>query len=165
MRRKSRSGQAFVEFTLVGIPMIFVLISLFEIARITWIYNSLSSAATEATRFAIVHGRNCSTAPNACAKTVADIASCFRFRAVGLSAADTTLSFTTPAGTMSCRLDECGANVDLWPPNTSNEVGTQIEVSAVYSTHSPLSMLWPGAGAVRPFVINLPANSRETIQF
>ncbi len=160
-----RSGQALVEFTLVGIPMIFLLISIFEIARITWIYNNLSAATAEATRYAIVHGRNCVSSPNSCGRTVADVAGFFRFRAVGLAPEDTTLSLISPAGTVSCRLDQCPSNSNIWPPLTANEVGTRVELSAIYTTRSPLSMLWPGGHSVAPFSMRLGATSREPIQF
>jgi Flp pilus assembly protein TadG len=47
---KERGGTSLVEFTLVGIPMIFLLISTFEVARGMWEYHTLAYAVKEGTR-------------------------------------------------------------------------------------------------------------------
>jgi Flp pilus assembly protein TadG len=62
--RNRRRGSSTLEFTLVGIPIIFVLISTFEMARGMWNYHTIAYAVKEGTRFASVHGIDCSTAPN-----------------------------------------------------------------------------------------------------
>ena len=69
-RRRQRGGSTVIEFTLVGIPMIFVFISTFEMARGMWIYHSLAYAVKEATRYASVHGASCTTSPNTCGVTI-----------------------------------------------------------------------------------------------
>jgi len=65
-----------IEFTLVGIPMIFLLISIFEISRAMWNYHTLAFAIREGTRYAAVHGSGCSADPRAtpCQATVAQVA-------------------------------------------------------------------------------------------
>src|SRR6266849_3318008 len=77
-------GSATLEMTLVGIPMIFVLISIIEVSRGMWIYHTLSYAVREGTRYTIVHGVNCKTSPNNCAVTVGQIATVIQNAAVGL---------------------------------------------------------------------------------
>ena len=62
IRESKRRGQALVEFTFVGIPMIFILISVFEMSRGMWIYHTLTYAVKEGTRVAMVHGQDCVTA-------------------------------------------------------------------------------------------------------
>src|SRR5215471_18790761 len=57
-RNRQRGGSSLIEFTLVGIPIIFVLISTFEMSRGMWLYHTLAYAAREGTRYAIVHGVN-----------------------------------------------------------------------------------------------------------
>ena len=54
-------GATTVEMTLVGIPIIFILISTFEMSRAMWNYHTLSNAVKEGVRYAIVHGQNCGT--------------------------------------------------------------------------------------------------------
>src|SRR5690242_13216787 len=54
--RTGCSGQSLVEFTFVGIPMIFVLIGTFEISRGMWMYHTLAHAVRDGVRYASVHG-------------------------------------------------------------------------------------------------------------
>ena len=72
-----------IEFVLVGIPIIFILISVFELARGMWLYHTAAYALREGARYAIVRGNNCNLYPNNCAVTVAQVASRIRDSAVG----------------------------------------------------------------------------------
>src|SRR5690348_3325838 len=84
MRSSSRRGATTIEMTLVGIPLIFVLISVFELSRGMWMYNTAATAAREGLRFASVHGVNCVHVPpgipNACEVTANDIVKVIRDR-------------------------------------------------------------------------------------
>lgn len=71
VRNNRRSGQAMVEFTLVGLLVTFVLISTFEIARTVWIYTTMAHAVKEGTRYAAMRGNNFNLS---CVKTAAGIA-------------------------------------------------------------------------------------------
>ncbi|GEM_PF-702796 len=53
---RARAGNANVEFALCAIFVIFLLISIFDMARGLWIYHTLSEAVRDGTRWAIVHG-------------------------------------------------------------------------------------------------------------
>ena len=57
-RRANWRGNATIEFTLVGIPLVFVLISTIEMARGMWIYHTLAYAVKEGTRYAVARGQN-----------------------------------------------------------------------------------------------------------
>ena len=171
-RRKARQrGSSIVEFTLVGIPLIFVLISIFEISRGMWIYHTLAYAVTEGTRYAIVHGENCSLSPNTCSVTVSDVAKKIQYVGVGLLPDQLTLTFTAPAGgtATTCLLQDClkaPYNAQVWPPSGANVPGTDITISAKYPFSSAIAMFWPGAGPSLVFpTFNLPATSTERIQF
>ena len=73
-RRGERGGSTLMEFVLVGIPIIFVLISTFEIARGMWAYQTLAYSVKRGLRYAIVHGWNCGQSGNTCNVTVGQIA-------------------------------------------------------------------------------------------
>lgn len=161
-----------LEFTLVGIPIIFVLISIFEIARGMWIYHTLAHAAREGTRLAIVHGVNCGTAPNACQITVGQIAVRIRDLGVGLDPALLTVTLENKAGNNvmnsvgPATLSTLLANNTVWPPSPGNAVGNDVVVTVVFPFQSAISMLWPGAGQPFQFAtFNLPAMSRDRITF
>jgi len=104
--KRRQCGQALVEFTLVGIPLIFVLISVFEISRGMWVYHTLAHSVREGVRYASVHGNNCATNGNTCVVNMGPIgntcngsntsvAEVIRCAAVGLDPATTQIKFYT----------------------------------------------------------------------
>jgi Flp pilus assembly protein TadG len=160
-------GSAIVEMTLVGIPMIFVLISVFEIARGMWAYDTLAYAVRETSRYAIVHGQNCSVSPNSCAITVANLASRLLNAGVGLPSDQLNATFGSLSDNVTCNpVSSCLSNNAVFPSSGGNSVGNPVTVLATYRFSSAISMFWPGAG--RPIVfapVNLPASSTDYIQF
>jgi hypothetical protein len=132
-----------------------------------WTYHTLSYAAREATRFAIVHGRNCSVPPNSCAITVANLAARLQDAGVGLVPGELNATFTSLADNVTCNpLSTCSGNNSVFPSVGGADQGAPITVSATYPFRSALSMLWPGAGPGMVFApISLGAESREYIQF
>lgn len=172
-RRKNQRGAAVVEMTLIGLPIIFVLISIFEISRGMWIYETAAHAVREGVRFAVVHGINCVNDPaggitNNCGKTVADVAAIVQTNGPGLDPATTTLTFVAPSpggATVTCTITACAANTTTWPPVGSNQVQTQIQISIVTPFNSALAMFWPGAAPTSFASSNFGATSIDTIQF
>jgi Flp pilus assembly protein TadG len=193
MRLSSIRGATTVEMTLVGIPIIFLLISIFEISRGMWMYNTASVAVREGVRFASVHGQNCvnnpPSVPNQCDVTANDVVKVIRAGlgsnlthglnygptgagAAGLPEPTTILTFTSKTVTFNCPLDgtsggeaRCG---QTWPPTTpigENTVRNQISISMRVPFSSALSMFWPGSKPVQFAVVNLWASSSDTIQF
>ncbi len=173
-RRVQRQGNSVIEFTLVGIPMIFVLISVFEMSRGMWLYHTLAHAVKEGTRFAVVHGRSCELEPNSCTVTVRDIAQRIRTNGVGLLPQELNVTLSSepnsPLSVVNCRpLSQCleGATAaEQWPQYPSNQPGMDLTLTATYPFRSAISMFWPGAGKGMNFgVFTFPAQSTETIQF
>jgi Flp pilus assembly protein TadG len=173
MRRRQHGG-TLLEFTLVGIPLIFVLISTVEIARGMWIYEMLGHAVRQGVRFTVVKGQNCATSPNSCAVTIGRIAQEMQKAGVGLDpAAFTNVTFTAYAGRTitHATLQDCLADTTQWPAaagttDAGAAVGADIEISVQYPFRTPISMLWPGAGrSSSAGLFYFPASSRESIQF
>ena len=120
--RRRSPGQALVEFTLVGIPIIFVLISIFEVSRGMWLYHTLAYSAKVGVRYASVHGINCIGSavnpklqnPNDCAvkmgpaDTQGTVAYVIRQAAVGLDPTKTTITFIDSGIPVTCNLDVSG---------------------------------------------------------
>ena len=164
--RRRQKGNALIEFTLVGIPLMFTLISIFEISRGMWIYHTLAYAVTEGTRYAAVHGENCSASPNSCSKAISDVAGVIQYVGVGLLPDQLNLTFTSKAGSVPCILKDCLSNATPWPPANANLRGMDVTISANYPFSSAIAMFWPGAGQGVVFpTFNLPATSTERIQF
>ncbi|MEQ1949729.1 MAG: TadE family protein, partial [Bryobacteraceae bacterium] len=158
------------EFTFVGIPIMFVLISIFEISRGMWLYQTLVYAAQEGTRYAAVHGINCVNNPpsvnNNCSKSIAQITQVIRDAGVGLDLTQTDLQFISSAGTVNCTLSTCANQTSgYWPPNQANQVGATIQINIQTTFRSAIALLWPGVRAQTFGTATLPASSQERIIF
>ena len=179
-RKKSCRGNTVIEFTLVGIPMIFVLISTFEMARGMWLYSTLAAAIKDGARFAIVHGHDCAIPPNSCAVQIRDVANRIAFYGVGLIPADMqNVTFRTSTRTITCpTLRDClqaGALGDTYwpsgapgaqPPDPGGVRRMALEIRGQYPFQSAIAMFWPGAGRGMNFgTFMLPASARESIQY
>jgi len=177
--RQGRSGQAILEFTLVGIPMIFVLVSVVEMARGMWVYNTLAHAVKEGTRLAIVNGANCAKLPTCLPTiTVGEVAERIRWTGVGLSPDELEVTLVAlrpsaagpvPVGTpVNCNpLRTCLGRADMFPPADGNRPKVHsVSIQGVYPFRSAIAMFWPGAGRGMTFgTFRLPASSVEVIQF
>jgi Flp pilus assembly protein TadG len=186
--RKRRGGAAVIEMTFVGIPLIFVLISIFEMSRGMWVYHTLTYAVKEGTRFAIVHGENCVPNPptvlNNCATTIAKLAVIVQNAGVGLDLGTgtngTSLTFYAPAniagsinntGGTLCYLSSagtppCSSLTTTWPPANLNQARVStIEIDINVPFNSALAMFWPGWKPMSFAQVNLGASSSDRIQF
>jgi hypothetical protein len=166
-KHSEKGGPTFLEFVLVGIPIIFVLISVFEMARGMWTYNVLAFAIKEGTRYVIVHGKGCGTAPNSCQATIGQIATQIQNAGTGLLPEDLSVTLTSLNSSVTCpAVNNCPNPDTIWPPDGGNDLGAPITITGTYPFRSALSMFWPGAGSGINFgVFTLPASSREIVQF
>src|SRR5258708_35475032 len=122
--KRTERGQSMLEFTLVGVGIMFVLISIFEASRGMWNYHTLAYAMREGTRYAVVHGANCSTDPlNSCQVTVGQIAQKIRDAGIGLDSSQFNVTFTSSGTTISCTLDTCLTDATPWPVPPDNIPG------------------------------------------
>ena len=166
----SERGNAMIEMTLVGIPLMFTLICIFEISRAMWIYNTMAHGVKDGVRFAVVHGETCVSRPpainNSCTVTVANIANRILQNGIGISPAETTLVFTPQTGTaITCVMTSCLSNGTQWPPTGSNTVGQRIQIKISAPFRTALGMLWPGARITSFAPFNVGASAAERIRF
>ena len=161
-----------LEFCLTGVFLIFVWISIAEMARGMWNYHTLQYAAKMAGTYASVHGENCAISPNACTVAIKDIARVFQNAATGIPPNQISLTFTTDSGgTTTCNLggstNLCSSQTSVWPPssNSDNQVGKTVSIRADYAFHSALAMFVPGRGSVQFGAVNLPGDTKQLIQY
>jgi hypothetical protein len=156
-----------IEFTLVGIPMMFMLISVFEISRGMWNYHTLAFAVREGTRYATVHGAGCTADPhNSCQVTVGQVAQRIQDAGIGLDPSQLSLTFTSSGNSITCTLNACLGTATNWPEAPKNTPGNAIAISASLPFQSAIAMFWPGAGRGITFpTYNLTASSSDIIQF
>lgn len=172
-RRGNWRGNATIEFTLVGIPLVFVLISTIEMARGMWIYHTLAYAVKEGTRYAVARGQN-----NPTPTTYQNVCNIIAQAGTGLLPEDLTLKFTSFSGTSTpFTANTCPST--QWPPGNNagvidNQPGQSISITGYYPFVSAISMFWPGAGQGMQFnkltcqgpqSLCLPASSKDVIQF
>jgi len=173
-------GQSLIEFTFVGIPIIFVLISVFEISRGMWIYHTLAYSAKVGVRYAAVHGINCATTTNNTnnclvnmgpANTPGTIAYVIRQAAAGLDPATTTLTFNASGSTSTCTLADGSCSATTWPPydasgaTSLDAVGKPIRIDIRTPFNNAISMLFPGSSPVSFVSGTLGATSQDFVQF
>ncbi len=167
--RSLKRGSSLVEFTLVGIPALFLLISIFEISRGMWAYHTLAIAVNVGARYASLHGQGCQSPGYHCGIAVQDVAGKIAAAAPGISPALLSVTLTSAAsGTVNCvPLSTCLNNTTAWPPAVSHEnsPGKEIVVTGQYTFRSALAMVVPGARPVNFSTVNLGASSRQVIQF
>jgi Flp pilus assembly protein TadG len=178
MRRHSRRGAATIEMTFVGIPIMFILISIFEMSRGMWMYNTMAYALKEGVRYSIVHGANCVTTEpfnNTCSVTVSQVAQVIQNAGVGLDLHLTTLTFISGSNTdATCTLN--GSSTDspagcqqgtfstqTWP--VVNNVGTTLQIKAKSPFLSALAYFWPGSTPQSFGSLYFNANSTDIIQY
>jgi hypothetical protein len=181
MGRKRRSGNATLEFTLVGIPLLCVLISTCELARGMWLYHTLAYAVKEGARYAAVHGQ--STPNPVPVEGSGGICNYIIQQGPGLIPAQVTLTFhsaTQSDKTVNAKTCIGSASTGNWPPggtfsipqtsggNTiiDNQAGQVISINATFSFQSSILMFWPGArgGIVFPS-FTFPAKASEIMQY
>jgi hypothetical protein len=178
----SRRGNAFLEFTLVGIPLMFILISIFEVSRVLWQYNTAAHALREGVRFAAVHGNNCAVAPNSCTITIQQVAQRIAFHGAGVVPADlVNVQFIwgeadQPPGFTCPDLQIClsggGPAGQWWPgpapggtPISGAFFRMPITIRAQYRMRSAIALFWPGSRPVQAGTFLLPVSSTEMIHF
>lgn len=182
---RGRRGQTMLEFTLVGIPLMFVLISIFEISRGMWMYHTMAFAVKDGVRFASVHGINCinttgsgGSDPNTCATTIAVIAQKIRDAGVIFDPTQATLTFFPGDGggtSTTCKMVGGGGTdcpqltTNAWPPSGAgdlNAMGKPIRIDVTAPFRSALAMFWPGSSPIHNFgTFNLGASSTDYIQY
>jgi hypothetical protein len=172
-RRRQSGGNSLIEFTLVGIPLIFVLVSAFQMACSMWLYHTLSFAARVGTRYTIVHGVNCSRNGNSYCVTVSDVAGVIHAAAQGLDPNQMTVTLTPSLGSSTTdtlsNLMSSTYSSTAWPPTSplgANAVGQPVKIALAYPFNSGISMFWPGQKPVNALGRTcLPASSTDLIQF
>lgn len=176
MTKRARRGATTVEMTLVGIPLIFTLISIFEISRGMWMYHTMAYAVKVGVRFASVHGLDCVNNPpsvlNDCSQSMAQIAAVIQNAGVGLPLSTTMLTFCAPAGTTetlctggtTCALNACSSS-GYWPPKNLNGIGATIEIDMTLPFSSGIAMFWPGSRHVNFATTQFIASSSDQIYF
>jgi Flp pilus assembly protein TadG len=170
-QRENRKGNATLEFTLVGLPLIFVLLSVASMCFGMFTLHTMQEAVEQGARYTITHGSTCSLGANSCSTTVGTIADAIASAAPGVINNSLNVTLIPNSGTghqTSCNpVSICHGNSTTWPPatNSDNNVGNDIVITADFTYTSPIAMFWPGTGATRFGTVAFHAISRQRLMF
>lgn len=164
--KNGRRGSELLEFTLVGLPIIFIGISIFESALAMYQYQSMTVAVSVAARYAANHGAGCES-PNTCTVTIGNIASLIAANSPIITPSTMNVSFTDNSGTTTCTLDVCETKTAVFPSSTGNAnvAGNPITISVNHTVTNPLPIFWPSTAGTDDTGYTLGANSVQVIQF
>ncbi|HEV2448482.1 MAG TPA: TadE/TadG family type IV pilus assembly protein, partial [Candidatus Sulfopaludibacter sp.] len=127
-RRIRQRGSAMIEFALTGIPLLFIILSVIQMAIGMWHYHTIQYAVKEAGAYLALHGSSsgyCKS--NTC--EIQNVASVLKSDAIGIPASSINVTFTpvssnhsTTGTAYSCRLDNCVTDTTTWPASGYNTV-------------------------------------------
>jgi len=160
-----RRGSTMLEFTLIGVPLICTLFSLFWMALGMWQYHTIAEAVNSTTRAASVHGKGC--AGKTCATTVGSVARQIASNALGIpdSQMNVTL-YSTATNNISCNpISNCYSNSAAFPSVSGNDTSSTVTISATYQFTPAISFWTPWGGGVTFHPVVLGANSSQPIVF
>lgn len=161
-----RSGNAMIEFVIVGLPVVFLTLSIIEASLAMWNYHTMSYAVELAARYASLHGRGCTQNGNNCAITVGNVATTIANQALGLDPSKLDVTLRTYSTTTTCNpLNTCLSNSTQFPSATDNGVNLDVTISATYPISSPMPFFWFGSAPSTIGNMTLGASSRQRIVF
>lgn len=166
-KRSRQKGSSLIEFTLVGIPLILLIITTIEMCLIMWSYHTLAFAVHEGVRYAATKGQGCTYTGNTCSVSVGTIAQQIASAGTGLAPGQLNVTFTSSSGSISCNpLNSCYSNATIWPPSGANTAGSLISIGGTYPVNSPLMFLYmPFTRSLKIQSFTLPATSQQIILF
>jgi Flp pilus assembly protein TadG len=165
--RNRRRGSTLLEFTLTGIPLMFLSLSVIECSLAMLEYDSMTNAVTVAARYAANHGATCSQNGNSCTVRIEDVANLIANTTWIISSSSLNITFTDNSGSTTCELSVCQTKTAQFPSSTSgaNAVGNTITINVTHTLVNPLPMFWPPNADADDTGYTLGANSVQVIQF
>lgn len=165
MDNKQR-GSSLIEFIFLGIPVIFITLSIIEASLAMWQFHSLAYTVDTATRYAVVHGRGCTQNGNACSITVGKVATVLSSQAPALETSKLSVTLYTHSTTTTCApITTCLSDATQFPSAIDNGLNLDIKIVATYPILNPFPMFWPGTAGTPGSAFTLSATSRQRILF
>jgi Flp pilus assembly protein TadG len=163
---RSRRGSAALEFTLTGIPLIFLTLAILESSLAMWQFHTLAWVAEAGARYISVHGRGCTQNGNACTVTVGNIASVIAGQGLALDPGKLKVTLYSQSTSVTCNpLNSCNNNSAQFPSSADNGPNLDVKVVATYPVSNPIPMYWFGSAGSSGGIFNLSATSRQRIVF
>ena len=161
----NRRGNTLIEFTLLGIPMIFIMVSVVSVSIDMWQFLDLPYCVEETARYVTTHGQGCSQNGSNCLITVGNVAAFFESQTAALDPSQVNVTLTDGSGSTNCNpVSACGASSAQFPNAGYNSPGSDVKVQATYVLKNPIAMFWPpDKDGSHDFTVG--ATSRQRIMF
>ncbi len=165
-RARNRRGSALLEFTLLGIPVLFLFTSVVTCSIDMWQFYTLSYAVEMTSRYAGMHGATCTQGTNTCTVNVGNVTTYLTRQAIALDTSKLNVTLTDGSGSTSCNpVTTCTSGTSRFPAAAYSTVGLDLTVKATYSLTNPIFMFWPGSGGTGPGSFTVGATSTQRIIF
>lgn len=145
-----------LEFVFLGVPSLFLTLSVFEVSLTMWQYHTLAEAAATGARYAVTHGSDCSQNGNSCTATAEQVATVIKNSVVGLDPTKVNVTFTPQTGSAigPYTLSNCsagnaqatGCTGNFPPSGAAGAPPNTVTVNLTYTANNPVAMFWPGGG-------------------
>ncbi len=165
--RNSRKGNSLIEFTLVGVPLIFLAISITSAGLNMWQFHNLAYTVDLTTRYVASHGNVCTQTGNSCYTTLGSIYSVMSKTGMALdpSKVNVTLTSASGANTTCQPLTNCSGSSTQWPSSTDNAIGNDVKITATYKLINPIIMFFPDGNKTASGQFTVAATARQRILF
>jgi Flp pilus assembly protein TadG len=178
---KRQRGSQTLEFTLIGLPLTFLLFSIANMCFAMMTLHTIQEAVEQGARFVVTRGSGCSSGTNTCSVTVQQIADAVASGSPGVSSSKLGVTLIPASGsgnqiscsplntcTSSCSVACNGSRSSVWPAaaNSDNAPGKDIIITGDVSVTAPMFMFWAGVGAT-PNIgsTSFHAYSRQRLMF
>jgi len=156
-KRNSERGSQMLEFTLIGIPLTFLLFSIANMCLAMLTLHTLQESVEQGARYVVTRGSTCSSGTNSCAATFQQIVRVIANNAPGISPGKLSVTLTSASGTAiscspasNCLAGTCTPDcATVWPTSTNSDSspGKDIIITADVALNAPMFMFWTGAGS------------------
>lgn len=165
-RKDKRRGSQLIEFTLLGVPIMFLSLGAVEVSLVMWDYHTTAEAVQVSARYISMHGSTCTQNGNSCTITVGNIVSYMESNEVGLDPSKLDVTLTSTSSSVPCNpLNSCASSTSTFPPTSDSAPGNDVQVTATYAMNNPLVLFWPGAANKAMKALTLGATSTQRIVF
>jgi len=176
--RNGERGNQTLEFTILGLPLVFILFSIANMSLAMLTMHTMQEAVEQGARYAATRGSTCSSGSNTCSVQVQDIAGVIASSAAGVSASKLSVTLTpaddagnaitcNPLNTClsSCSSGCSASRTVVWPTSTNsdNSPGKDVIVAADCTVAAPIFMFWDGT--VKTPSSTFHAYSRQRLMF
>ena len=166
IENRRRRGSALLEFTLLGVPVIFLITSVVSCSIDMWQFYTMEFAVESTARYIAVHGATCSANGNTCTIKVQDVATFFEGQSPALNTSKVNVTLTDGSGSTNCNpVTSCAATAAQFPAAANNAVSSDITVKATYPLTNPIAMFWPGTAGMRGANFTVGATSKQRILY